>query len=108
LDLVNEKFADEPRVKWGYCPSCDCEIPVLGDDCLVCGSTAEGEVITCEEDGFQFRTITAEKAKEIFFKGGKEVFILDGDNHESLVQNWADAEETLSTYPNTTFAVELR
>lgn len=57
-------------------------------------------IITCTDD-FQWKIVTATEAKAIF-NSNHEVFALDDDNVEALVDDVADFD-----LPNLRFAIEL-
>ena len=60
------------------------------------------KIVTCKEDGFQWKIVDAVEAKKIFTVENKEVFILDDNNVESLVDDVAEFDNT-----HYRFAIEL-
>lgn len=56
------------------------------------------------EDGFVFMDVT-DKAKEVFSSGLFELYVLHGDDSESLVESYADINDALEY--GLTIAIEV-
>jgi hypothetical protein len=52
------------------------------------------KIVTCKEDGFQWKIVDAIEAKKIFTVDDKEVFVLDENNVEYLVDDVEKFDDT--------------
>jgi len=51
------------------------------------------KIVTCKEDGFQWKIVDALEAKKIFTVDDREVFVLDDNNVEYLVEDVAQFDD---------------